>query len=86
MRVHRLLDDAGDRGEAEPAFQKARHDDLVRRVQDDREAALGLERPVREPKTGKGVGVWRLEFKASGTREIERHQGAGHRSGYEKAY
>src|SRR5260221_5365096 len=72
MGFHGALDDVRDRGESEPALQKSRHGDLVRGVEHDGQTPRGRQSPVRQPQTGKRVGVRHAELEPSGPGEIER--------------
>jgi len=75
-----------NRGKAETAFEEARDDDFRRRVEHDRQAALGVERTVCEPEARKRRRVRHVEIQPSRPREIERRQRRRPPSGYENAY
>ncbi len=71
---HRPLDHVRDRREAEPPLEKPRDRHFVRRVQHHRQAALRLERAIREPQARERVRVGRVEIEPPRPREIERRQ------------
>src|SRR2546427_3005431 len=77
MRIHRLLDDLRNRREADPSLQKTRDRDFVGRVQHHGQAALRLERAIREAQARKRVHVGGGELEPSGVSEIQRRKRSG---------
>ncbi len=74
MRIHGFGDYARDRRKTDAAVEKLGHRDFVRRIQDNRRAAFGLERAVGERETRKGVGIGPMKFEPACLDEIERRK------------
>src|SRR5262245_12365089 len=74
VSVERRFDNVRNRGKRDLPIEEPRHRDLVGRVQDDRPAALGLERAIGQTKAGKGVDVGRRKVEPPGVCEVERGQ------------
>src|SRR3989442_3549582 len=72
MHIHCSLDDLRNRREADPSLEKTRDRDFVGRVQHHGQAALRLERAIREAQAWKCVDVGRGELEPSGVSEIQR--------------
>src|SRR2546426_8025895 len=62
MRVHGPFDDDRNRGEADASVEEPRDRHLIRGVQHDRQAALRLERAVRQAQARKRLRVRRIEL------------------------
>src|SRR5438094_5658058 len=71
MRVHGPFDDDRNRRETDAAVEEPRDRHFIRRVQHDWQAALRLERAIRQTQTGKGLRVRRTELEPARARQIQ---------------